>query len=100
MAKLKGKNTEQDELMVANTLLIQHTNPSQYIYTVSVVGKQEWTKHQDYTNADVQLYYRSVPNPVPSTALGSPKSLAVKRQTNLQCKDTNSYNITSDLLYM
>jgi len=37
-------------------------------------------KHQDYTNTDVQLYYRSVPNPVPSTALGSPKSLAVKRQ--------------------
>jgi len=44
MAKLKEKNTEQDELMVANTLLIQHTNPStnfQYIYTVSVIGKQE-----------------------------------------------------------
>jgi len=85
MAKLKEKNTEQDELMVANTLLIQHTNPStnfQYIYTVSVVGKQEWTKYQDYTNADVQPYYRRVPNPVPSTALGSPKSLAVKRQTN------------------
>ena len=39
--KIEGKDTEQDELMVAYTLLIQHTNPSQYIYTVSVVGKQE-----------------------------------------------------------